>query len=269
MGAVRGMKDVVLSSNAAAFVGISARYKKLSAYFETALPQTALVHRSKTAVRGYAFFISQFYAKWGVTGFLNWNKGMLTPSHGPMRYADRHDLRMLTTGAYVYRIFNPKKFSYLAANCQSKLQTQSHGSFALMTTILYRKLYSDESIISDSISKYHITGSMEPTKNLQFYSTQFRPGYIYNLVFKQGKYFIAPALYAGMGADYHVFNTETKRQAGANFNWGYRFKMVAGINGKKIALTAELLTDRTSTLLYLSKLNNIYNEVSLNASYRF
>ncbi len=269
MGVMKGMKDVMLSSNAAAFAGISVKYKKMSAYFETAIPQTALVHSSKTKVRGYSFFISQFYEKWGITGFLNWNKGLLTASNGLMRYTDRNDLRMFTTGAYVYRIFNPKKFSYQAANSQSKLQVQNHGSFALMTTILYRKLYSNESIVPDSISKYHFTGSMEPSKNLQFYSTQLRPGYIYNLVFKQGKYFIAPALYAGMGADYHVFNTATEMHGGANFNWGYRFKMVAGINGKKMALTAELLTDRTTTHLYYSKLNNIYNEASINFSYRF
>ncbi len=269
MGVTRGVKEVRLSSNAAAFAGIRVKYKKLSAYFETAIPQTALVHSSKTSVKGYSFFASQFYEKWGVTGFFNWNKGLLTASNGLMRYTDRNDLRMLTTGAYVYRIFNPKKFSYQAANSQSKLQLQSHGSFALMSTILYRKLYSNESIIPDSISKYHITGSMEASKNLQFYSTQIRPGYIYNLVFKQGKYFMAPALYAGMGADYHVFKTENEKYGGANFNWGYRFKMVAGINGKKMALTAELLTDRTTTHLYFSKLNNIYNEVSINASYRF
>ncbi len=269
MGVSRGIKEVLLSSNAAAFAGISVKYKKLSAYFETAIPQTALVHRSKTTVRGYSFFVSQFYSKWGVTGFFSWNKGLLTATRGPMRYADRSDLRMLTTGAYVYRIFNPKKFSYQAANSQSKLQIKSHGSFAVMTNLLYRKLYSNQSIIPDSISKYHITGSMEPSKSLQFYSTQIRPGYIYNQVFKQGRFFIAPAFYAGMGADFHVFNTETEKHNGTNFNWGYRFKMVAGINGKKMALTIELLTDRTTTNLYFTRLNNIYNEASLNASYRF
>jgi Domain of unknown function (DUF4421) len=263
------MREIMLASNAAAFIGSSLRYKKLNIYLETSLPNTYLVDRRKTKVKAYALFVNQFYSKWGITGFFSFNKGFLSGTSMPGRYADRNDLRMLTAGAHVYRIFNSKKFSYLAANSQGKLQLNSQGSFVLLTTVLLRRLYSTHSIIPDSLSKYHFTGSMESSKNLQFYSVLFKPGYVYNFVFKKGKYFISPALYMGMGADLHSFTTKSVMHTGLNLNQGIRFKIVAGINSKNYYTTLEFLSDKTTTFLYQTKIKSYYKELSLNLAYRF
>jgi hypothetical protein len=263
------MKEIMLASNAALFAGTSVRYKKLSIYLETTIPNTHLVNRHHTKVKAYAFFVNQFTNKWGVTGFFSYNKGLLTSTPGPMRYRDRNDLRMLTTGGHIYRIFNSKKFSYLAANSQSYIQIKSQGSFVLLTTVQYRKLYSTESIIPDSLSKYHFNGSMEASKNIQFFCVQFKPGYVYNFIFDKGRFFIAPALYMGMGADVHTFMTQSETHTGPNMNLGQRFKIVGGTNTKKYYATIEILVDKTTTLLYQSKMVNYYKEFSLNLAYRF
>ncbi len=263
------MKEIMLASNAALFAGTSVRYKKLSIYLETTIPNTHLVNSHQTKVKAYSFFVNQFTNKWGVTGFFSYNKGLLTSTPGPMRYRDRNDLRMLTAGGHIYRIFNSKKFSYLAANSQSYIQIKSQGSFVLLTTVQYRKLYSTESIIPDSLSKYHFNGSMEASKNIQFYCVQFKPGYVYNFIFDKGRFFIAPALYMGMGADVHTFMALSETHTAPNMNFGQRFKIVGGFNTKKYYATIEMLADKTTTLLYQSKIVNYYKEFSLNLAYRF
>ncbi len=263
------MRQVMLAGNAAAFTGVNFKYKKLSLYAETAIPNTQLVHNSNTNVRSFSFFVNQFYSKWGVTGFFNFNKGLLTSSSGPTPYADRTDLRMLTAGAHVYRIFNSNKFSYLAANSLNALQLKSRGSLVLLNTILFRRLYSHQSIIPDSVSKYHFTGSEMASKNLNLYSLQVRPGYIYNFTFKQGKYFIAPAFYLGIGGDVHSFTTAGERHTGPNINWGSRIKIVGGINTSKYYATVEFISDASTSLLYRSKIYNHYKECSINLGWRF
>jgi hypothetical protein len=263
------MKQVMLASNAAAFAGVNFKYKMLSLYFETAIPNTQLVHSSNTKVKSYSLFVNQFGSKWGVTGFFNYNKGLLTSTTPNMQYADRNDLRMLMAGAHVYRIFNSNKFSYLAANSLNGLQLKSCGSFVLLHTVLFRRLYSNQSIIPDSVSKYHFTGSKMASKNLNMYSLQLRPGYVYNFVFKQGKYFIAPAFYMGIGGDMHSFNTATEKHTGFNINWGSRIKIVGGINTAKYYATLEFISDETSSLLYQSKIYNHYKECSINLGWRF
>ncbi len=263
------MKQVMLASNAAAFAGVNFKYKKLSLYFETGIPNTQLVNSSNTKVKSYSFFVNQFGSRWGVTGFVNYNKGLLTNTTPNMQYADRNDLRMFTAGAHVYRIFNSNKFSYMAANSLNSLQLKSRGSFVLLHTVLFRKLYSGQSIVPDSVSKYHFTGSQMASKNLNLYSLQIRPGYIYNVVFKQGKYFIAPAFYMGFGGDVHSFTTANERHTGPNINWGRRIKIVCGINTAKYYASVEFISDESSSLLYKSKIYNHYKECSINMGWRF
>jgi hypothetical protein len=149
------------------------------------------------------------------------------------------------------------------------LQLKKQGSVVLLTTVLFRKIYSTQSIIPDSVSKYHFTGNESASKNLNLYSLQFRPGYIYNFTFKEGKYFIAPAFYVGLGGDIHNFKESSKTHNGLNLNWGNRIKVVAGINTKKYYATIEFISDTNTSLLYQSKIYNHYTEGSLNIAYRF
>ncbi|CAN5385635.1 hypothetical protein BH10BAC2_BH10BAC2_49400 [soil metagenome] len=263
------MNNLRFSPNSSAFAGISLNYKRLNIYLETAMPNTHKVDRSNSDVRSTALFVHHFQKKWGVTGFVSWNKGLLMfmPSQG--MYGDRNDLRMITAGTHIYNIFNGEKFSYSAANSMTKQQTKSKGSLLLMTTPMYRKLYSSESIIPDSVRPVHLNGTSAPSKSLQFFSLQCKPGYTYNFIFKEGRYFIAPAVYAGAGIDYHTFKAAEELYGGINFNTGYRVKFVTGINCEKFYLTLEYLRDKSIGYLYKTDIENTYTELSCNLGIRF
>ncbi len=257
------------SPNSAAFAGVSVKYKKLSIYAETLIPNTQKVDRNKTTVRSSAIFLHHFTQKWGITGFASWNKGLLMYIPKNEMYEDRKDLRTITVGAHFYNILNGKKFSYTAANSMTKLQTKSNGSFMLMTTPVFRRFYSSEGIIPEKIRQHHLTGTSSPCKSIQFISLQSKPGYIYNFVFDKGRYFISPAIYAGCGIENHTVITEAEKHNDFNFNTGFRAKLVTGINSEKFFFSLELLTDRNTAYLYKTNIKNNYTEMSCNLGVRF
>lgn len=263
------MYDMKLSPNAALFAGVSLRYKKLSIYAETAIPNTSKVPNRSTKVKAYSIFVHHFRKSWGITGFISWNKGLLMQVPFPSMYADRNDLRMITLGAHVYSIFNKDKFSYTAANSMAKLQTKSKGSLVIMTTPLFRKLTTQVGILPDSLQQYHFKGANDPSRSLQLISLQSRPGYIYNIVFKGGKYFLAPAIYAGAGAELHTFITDKQQHTNLNLSTGYRMKITTGINSNNYYCCLEFLMDNTTSYLYKTAIKNAYTEISFNLGFRF
>lgn len=266
-----GMAHTInLSPNSSAFTGFVLGYKKIMLYGDFIIPKTSKVDKQETNVKAVSLFLSHFKNKWGVTAFVSYNRGLLMAQDNmAMMYGNRTDLRMFTIGAHVYRIFNPSRFSFTAANSQQMLQQKSAGSFIFVATPSYRVVQSNNSIIPTAISKYHLTGQMVMSKQIQLYSLQAKPGYAYNFIMKEGTYFIAPSMYAGVGADYHFIHTVTNTQAGFNLNAGYRFKLTSGINKQRMYATVEYVLDHTRSYLYQSTVKNTYRECTLNFGWRF
>jgi hypothetical protein len=267
----KGMIHTInLSPNSSGFTGFIAGYKKITLYGDVAIPATTKVNKDQTSVKAVSFFVSHFKNRWGVTGFMSYNRGLLMAQDNmPMMYGNRTDLRMFTTGVHLYRVFNWQQFSYIAASSQQMLQRKSAGSFVLITTPSYRIVKSSNSIIPTEISKYHLTGQMEASRRIQLVSLQVKPGYVYNFVAKGGSYFFAPSAYAGAGADYHSIQTASGRTNGTNLNAGYRVKLTTGINRQKFYATAEYILDHTRSYLYQSAVKNAYRECTLNVGWRF
>jgi Domain of unknown function (DUF4421) len=262
--------QILLSPNSSAFCGFVLGYKKITLYGDIAIPQTSKVSRRQSDVKAASFFLSHFKYKWGVTGFLSYNRGLLMAQDNMfMMYSNRNDLRKFTTGAHFYRIFNPARFSFIAANSHQMQQKKSAGSFILSATPSYRIMQSAFTIIPVEISKYHLNGKMEMNRRIQLYSFQLKPGYAYNFTMKGGEYFIAPSLFTGTGADYHFITQTTGQNTGFNFNLGYRAKLTAGINKSRLYATVEYLVDHTRSYLYQSTVKNTYRECTLNVGWRF
>lgn len=266
-----GMSHTInLSPNSSAFSGFVLGYKKIILYGDFIIPQTSKVNNQETNIKAVSLFLSHFKYKWGITGFVSYNRGLLMAQDNmPMRYGNRTDLRMFTVGAHVYKIFNPNRFSYTAANSQQMLQQKSAGSFIIAATPSYRIVQSNNSIIPTEISKYHLTGEMIMSRQIHLYSVQVKPGYAYNFVMQKGTYFIAPAIYAGTGVDYHLIHTEANKQLGFNLNAGYRLKLTSGINKQRYYGTIEYVLDHSRSYLYQSTVKNTYRECTLNFGWRF
>jgi hypothetical protein len=262
--------QINLSPNSSAFCGFVLGYKKITLYGDVALPQTAKLNRQQTNVRAFSFFASHFNNKWGFTGFVSYNRGLLMAAENiPAMYNNRNDIRKFTVGVHSYRIFNASKFSYVAANTQQMQQKKNAGSLILVLTPSYRIMQSAVSIIPFEKSKYHLRGEMTMSRQIELVSVQLKPGYAYNFIWKKGAYFLAPSVYAGPGGDYHQLIQTNTKYTGINFNLGYRAKLTAGINRERFFGTLEILQDHTRSFIYRSVYKNTYTECSLNAGWRF
>ena len=261
--------DYHFSPNSSMFVGASGQYKKLFLFVEAAVPGTHKVSPQENNVRGYGIFLSKFQAGWGITGFFSYNNGLLMQTPGMMPYAPRHDIKMVTTGFHYYHFFNGKKFSYPVAAAALANQKKSAGSFALMITPSARWMSSKDGIVPMPGIRHHFKGYDESLENLNLFGLQVKPGYVHNFLLGKKGWYIAPMLFAGVGADWHVLKTNMLQDAGINFNKGYRAKIVGGYNGPKFFATVDLLTDYTQSYLYKSKVQNRYSEGSINLGFRF
>ena len=258
------------SPNSSAFCGFVLGYKKITLYGDVALPLFTKVNRRESDVRAVSFFLSYFRSQWGVTGFAGYNRGLLMRIENMgMQYNSRSDLRTYHAGAHFYRIFNASKFSFIAANSQQMLQVKRAGGFIIKITPTFRLIKTPESIIPVEKSKYHFLGEMVTIKQIQLFSLQLKPGYGYNYVFKNSHFFVAPSVFAGAGADYHLLQQTEKQQNGFNLNVGYRFKTTAGFNNTKYFATLEFLIDHSRSYLYQSLATNTYRECSVNFGFRF
>lgn len=260
--------QISLSPNSSAFLGFILGLKRITLYGDITLPQTEKVNRTKTNVRAFSFFLSHFKNKWGGTSFLSYNKGLLMhEENSMMMYSNRNDLRKITTGVHIYHIFNGNKFSYIAANSQQMLQRKSVGSFIFMLTPSYKTISSSESIIPIQKSKYHLTG--DKVNKVQLFSLQFKPGYAYNFICKNGFYFFAPSFYMGTGVDLQKLTLSDNKELATNMNLGYRTKFTTGINKPNFFITLEWLYDHTQSYIYKTIYKNTYNEYSINLGFRF
>jgi hypothetical protein len=262
--------EIRYSPNSSAFCGFVLGYKKITLYGDVALPLFTKVNRTQSDVSAFTFFLSYFKSKWGITGFAGYNRGLLMRIENmSASYNSRTDMKMYHAGAHLYRIFNASRFSFIAANSQQMLQLKSAGSFILKITPSFRLIKTPESIIPFEKSKYHLTGEMMTTKQIQLLSLQVKPGYTYNFILPNTHFFIAPSFFAGTGIDYHFLKQPDKQINGFNLNFGYRFKTTAGINSNKYFLTAEFLRDHSRSYLYRSEVKNTYAECTLNFGFRF
>ncbi len=262
-------KAVRYAPNSFGFVGLNVQYKKLFLYLETAIPNTHKVSANETDVKGYALFFGHFKKAWGFTAFAGYNSGLLMGVEGTEPYVDRNDIRRYTAGFHYYKIFRPERFSYISPNSGGNQQIRSAGSPMLLITPAYNLLRTNGSLIPRDLISYHFTGSEKPIRSLEWISLQVKPGYIYNFIWGNGRYFFSPSAYAGLGTDYHILNQRDNQSKGLNLNMGYRFKMIAGINNDDFYITAEWLKDVSRSFLYRSQLTNVYREYSLNLGIRF
>jgi hypothetical protein len=256
------------SPNSSGFVGLSGAYKKLHLTIELPIPGTYKINNI-SGVNAIGKFIHFFGSKWGLTTFASYNTGMLMHAPDMQMYQKREDLKMFSAGAYVYRIFNHRHFSYLAASSMSRQQLKSSGSFIVMAIPSYRQLFSKAAVIPDALEKFHFNGGQQGVNALRFISLQGRVGYIHNFVWKKGVYFFSPSLYAGPGIEWHTYASSKGTSNGFNMAATWRCKMVAGINGAKYFGSIELLRDRVTTFLQQTNIKNTYSEASLNIGVRF
>lgn len=127
---------------------------------------------------------------------------------------------------------NYRHLSLAAIRDFSQLQKRSAGGFMFeINPMLIRGSGKGGMIIPSE--NYYVTlfDKMAGLKTLTIINLDLRPGYVYNKVFDEGKYFLTGGLFLGTGFGYHHANSKLANQSGMHWQTSLRMSGSVGYNG--------------------------------------
>lgn len=127
---------------------------------------------------------------------------------------------------------NYRHLSLAAIRDFSQLQKRSAGGFMFEINPMLIRGSGKGGLIIPS-ENYYVTlfDKMAGLKTLTIINLDLRPGYVYNKVFDEGKYFLTGGLFLGTGFGYHHANSKLANQSGMHWQTSLRMSGSVGYNG--------------------------------------
>lgn len=234
-------------TNNGLFSGIYLNYKWLILGYGINVPFTSRDNSVK-GFKSYRLHVNSYFHGWGISGGGDVYKGLLSQTYKGI-YTPVDGVKYTSIYADLFRVGNPSRYSYKAAQYLGQRQLKSCGSFLYHVRPYYYSLglQTSPSPASDSIQSF-ING------NPRWLSLITSLGYGYNQVWEDGKWIVSPRIEAGLGGLYQ-FGIEKKVRASAFF----RTALSAGYSTENIytyfsAETVDATNFFASTILSDDKL---------------
>lgn len=199
----------------------------------------------------------------------NFFRGMHQSSKNGEAITIREDSRLMGVWLNTYYVQNFKKFSLRSAIKTQEIQQKSAGSFVVMLHTGLRALHADTPFVSVSDNK-NTYGLINNATNINTQTIALRPGYAHNFVFKNGKYFISPAFFAGAGFSNLGIKQSNNRRRTLTTDYNMHVKFSAGYNG--ISYFFNVYGNYDVSSMQLQKTTSIaFNQayMGFNLGYRF
>lgn len=253
--------DYRLVANSSAYLGTYVNYKWVSLKYSWAMPGTELDKHVRLKYTSLSLRIGT--RQMAFHPFYDSYNGLLIPAKEPgSRYKPFRGIQFTDAGIDLYYYTHPNRFSYHAANYFSEIQAKSKGTFFMMATPMWQKInWKNPSlnVITDTAT-FHLLSS-DP----QWISMIGRAGFIYNFVFQNGKWSIAPAILVGGGGLKELNTAHTHLQSVTDMQaW-----ITAGHNGPEFYFYANAWWDNLQTNLLIKDLHQVNTDFSITAGYRF
>lgn len=123
---------------------------------------------------------------------------------------------------------NHRHLSLAAIRDFSQLQKRSAGGFMFEINPMLIRGTGTPIIPSNYVALFD---KMAGLKTLTIVNLDIRPGYVYNKVFDEGRYFLTGGLFLGTGFGYHHAITELSTQSGMHWQTSLRISGSVGYNG--------------------------------------
>ncbi len=127
---------------------------------------------------------------------------------------------------------NYRHLSLAAIRDFSQLQKRSAGGFMFEINPMLIRGTGNGGLIIPAESYYvALFDKMAGLTSLTIINLDLRPGYVYNKVFEEGKYFLTGGIFVGTGFGYHRANSQTSKQSGMHWQTSLRMSGSVGYNG--------------------------------------
>lgn len=259
---------IKLQPNVKGQAGLALGFKYFTVAMGFQIPgtQSDEVRRGKTDY--YDFSFGYFKRKFGGEIYYRYFKGMMRGKNDFTEDFIRPDIYLSTGGLNFFYASNHKKFSMRSAISQQEIQIKSAGSFVLLVNTQFRNLLADSSIIPTLLDKEQYFGQLQGLKEMRFLTASIRPGYAYNFVGKDGKWFASPAVFAGAGSGWYTSQSNVGYKVGLPIDVTFHAKAYAGYNHPKWFLSVFYTYDGNVNVFKNSLVNMNTYCFGLNVGYR-
>jgi len=145
----------------------------------------------------------------------------------------RSDVIINAYGLNIFYFSNHKKFSFRSSISLAEYQKKSSGSFVLLGNLGFKSIMGDSTIIPRTLGGNENYGDLEFLKGIQIYHFNFKPGYAYNLISKNQKWFLSPGVFIGAGLSKYNIYSKIKNTDGFSFDLDLHSKFSIGFNDPK------------------------------------
>ncbi|HEY5825785.1 MAG TPA: DUF4421 domain-containing protein [Cyclobacteriaceae bacterium] len=159
-------------------------------------------------------------------------RGFKLPSQDELR----EDIRVNVVGATAQYIFNHDEFSYRAAFLQSEWQKRSAGSWLAGFEFYTGGVKGDSSIVPNASVR------VDKLKSVSFFEIGPSVGYAYTYVYRE-HFFATGSLSVSLDVGFNTSTTEESKERSSGFSPNSLFKIFAGYNSSKWAITGIYLNN--------------------------
>lgn len=225
-------------SNVVELVGGGFTYKFLDLDLSFSLPQSKILQTGVQNLSQFRLSGSFSSRKWSVRGYWLQSTGLVA-SDASGQFISGPSIDVLNIGIPITYYFNYRKYSFRMAAYQSETQRRSAGSFLVRMEPFFRRLGVGNSPIvppgQDTPTRY---GEQANLKYAYAPGVTLQPGYGYNWVGADGKWFVSPMVFAGGGVAVNVFKGNGLEKKNINLEWKGSAVLNVGYNGPRWYISA-------------------------------
>ncbi|MCC7533428.1 MAG: DUF4421 family protein [Bacteroidia bacterium] len=259
---------VRLQPNEKTQAGLAVGFKYFTLAFGVQIPGTEKNEIDYGKTKFYDFSFGYFKRKFGGEIYYRYFQGMYSEQNDFSTGHIRQDMFLSNGGLNFYYAQNHKKYSMRAAISQQELQRKSAGSFVLLANVQFRNFLADSSIIAPIIDKEENYGELQGLKEISFITASLRPGYAHNFVLDNGRWFITPAAFMGIGSGWYTSLAKNGYKQGIPIDLTFHAKTFAGYNHSNWFLSVFYTYDGTVDTFKKSSMVLNTHTIGVNLGYR-
>jgi hypothetical protein len=246
---INGSKKVTFTPNVRSQVGISTGFKWFTLSLGVQVPGTELPMGQYGRTQYFDFYFGAYKKQFGGEIYYRNFHGVYRQPVGDIPGTSIPDAQLSNFGLTFLYVFNKDKFSMRSAIAQLELQRKSAGSFILFNNYNYRGFNSEANVIPDEFNTREIFGEMRGLRKINFYTVNIRPGYAHNFVIRNGKWFISPSAFVGVGMARYDYRSYSGVNRGFTFDADAHMKLSAGYNQARVFFNFFVVLDQNFTIV--------------------
>jgi hypothetical protein len=259
---------IKLQPNVKGQAGFAFGFKHFTVALGFQLPGTESDVDKRGKSQYYDFSFGYFQRKFGGEIYYRYFQGMQRGRNDFALATIRPDIYVSNGGFNFFYAANHKKFSMRSAFSQQEQQIKSAGSFLLLTNFQFRNLLADSSIIAPIIDNEPTFSDLAGLKQMRFITFSLRPGYGYNFLSKNGRWFFSPSIFLGLGSGWYTSQSNIGFKTGLPIDAALHAKIFVGYNHPEWYISAFYAHDSNLNIFKSSFVNLDTRSVGINLGYR-